>query len=465
MRKASRFPRALRVGYVASILLGLVLLALGPLLSPRTVSATTLRQGTGPGTVDIATFKLPITPVTAQYYTRLIDTAENDGASALVVQLDTPGGLVDSMQTIVQRTLAARVPVIVYVSPQGAMCASAGVFVLYSAHIAAMAPNTTVGSSEVILNAGGDDSSSTPETGDAAAERRKVTNMLVSQIRSLADHRARNADFAEKAVRESANLGAKDALDQHVIDIMALDVNDLLDKADGRLVNVDNEQVTLQTKGATLRSLGSSFGEDLLFLITNPSVAFVLISLGTLGITWEFINPGSVFPGVLGAIFLLTGFLALGTLPVNWAGAVFLVLAFVLFIADVFLPTHGVLTAGGIASLVLGGLLLINTGAAPGVPGVSPAVVAGTATALGLFFFFAVYKVVQARRRRPSTGRESLVGTVAMTRTDLAPEGTVFVAGELWRAVSENGSIPSGQPVRVVAAQGLLLRVVPTQEQ
>lgn len=458
MRKASPVSKVLRVGYVASLLLGIVLLALGTALMATPVQAAPAQQGSTARHVDVAVFKLPITPISAQYYSRLIQTAENDGAAALIVQIDTPGGLVDSMQGMVQRTLSAHVPVIAYVSPQGALSASAGVFLVYASHIAVMAPNTTIGSSEVIMSGGGD-TVGTPETGDAAAERRKVTNLLVSQIRNLAEHRGRNGDFAEKAVRESANLQSKDALSQGVVDVIALDLNDLLDKVDGRLVELNGVQSAVHTKGAALHSITSNFGEELLFLITNPSVAFVLISLGTLGITWEFINPGSVFPGVVGAIFLLVGFLALGTLPVNWSGAVFLVLAFVLFIADVFLPTHGILTAGGIISLVLGGLLLVNTSAAPGIPGVSPAVVAGTAVGLGAFFFFAVYKVLQARRRLPATGRESLVGKIAQTRTDLAPDGTVFISGELWRASSEDGPIPSGQPVRVVAAEGLRLRV------
>jgi membrane-bound serine protease (ClpP class) len=190
-------------------------------------------------------------------------------------------------------------------------------------------------------------------------------------------------------------------------------------------------------------------------------VAFLLISLGTLGITWEFINPGSVFPGVVGAICLLIGLLGLGTLPVNWGGAVFLVLAFALFIADVFTPSHGILTAGGVVSLVIGGLLLINTGAAPGIPGVSPAVVLGVATGLGAFFFFSVYKIYRSRKARPSTGRESLAGRLAYARTDIAPSGMVFVEGELWQAYTQDGSIPSGSPVRVVATEGLTLRVRP----
>ena len=467
MGRASRFFSVLRAVYLGSIALGVVLLALGAALAPgiaraaeSSVSAASPAAQNSPGFVYVARFKLPITPISAEYLNRLIEAAEDDGAAALVVEIDTPGGLVDSMQQMVQRILSSRVPVIAYVSPQGAMATSAGVFVVYASHLAVMAPNTTIGSSEVILNAGGD-AQSTATTGDDEAMRRKVTNLLVSQIRSLAEQRGRNADFAEKAVTESANLNAQGAVEQKVVDFGANDVADLLNKADGHTVRLASGEVTLHTAGAAQRTLEPTLGEDLMFLITNPSVAFLLISLGTLGITWEFINPGSVFPGVVGAICLLTGLLGLGTLPVNWAGAVFLVLAFALFIADVFMPSHGILTAGGVASLVIGGLLLINTGAAPGIPGVSPAVVLGTATGFGAFFFFSVYKIYKSRKARPSTGRESLAGRLAYARTDIAPEGMVFVEGELWNAYTEDGSIASGRPVRVVATEGLKLRVRP----
>ena len=360
----------------------------------------------------MARFKLPITPVSAQYYDRAIATAEDDGAAALVVELDTPGGLVNSMQTMVQRTLASRVPVIVYVSPQGAMAASAGVFIVYASHIAAMAPNTTIGSAEVILNAGDESTGATPESGDNAAARRKVTNLLIAQITNLAEQRGRNVEFGVKAVTESANIGAQAALEQGVIDIVATSIDDLLTQADGLTVHIGsaNEETVVHTAGAEVRTIEPSLSEDLLFLITNPSIAFILISIGTLGITWEFINPGSVFPGVVGAICLLIGFLGLGTLPINWAGAVFLALSFVLFIADVFMSAHGILTAGGIASLIIGGLLLINTAEAPGLPPVSPAVVLGVAAGMGAFFFFAVYKVLQARRFRPATGKRAWSG-------------------------------------------------------
>lgn len=464
MGKASLLFRALRWTYLGSLTLGMLLLTLGALLQTFTasVSASPLRQSNdnGNGFVYVAKFDMPITPISEQYYNRVINAANNDGANALVIELDTPGGLVSSMQDMVKIMLASNVPVIVYVSPQGAMAASAGIFLVYASHVAAMAPNTTIGSAQVILNAGDTSGGSTPETGDAAAERAKVTNLLVSQIRNLAVQRGRNPDFAEQAVRQSANVTAQAAVDQHVVDFTAQNLPDLLAKADGRTVSMsDGHPVAVHTKDAAVKTLEPTFGENLLMLITNPDVAFVLISLGTLGITWELINPGAVFPGVIGAIFLLTGFLALGTLPVNWGGAVFIVLAFVMFIADVFLPTHGILTAGGIASLVIGGLLLINTAEAPGLPGVSPWVVAGTAAGLGAFFFFAVFKVVQARRKRPSTGRESIVGSIGETRTELAPEGMVYVSGELWQAWSNSGPIPAGRSVKIVDAEGLKLMV------
>ena len=465
MGKASPFIRVLRAGYLSSLFLGMAMLVLGGLLQPYTIEAATLKQGDGARVVYVAPFKLPITPVSAQYFSRLIKTAEYAGADALVVQIDTPGGLVDSMQEIMKQILSSSVPVIIYVSPQGAQSASAGVFLVYAAHFAAMAPNTTIGSAEVIFEGSGGDggSSGTPETGNAAAMRRKVTNELVSKIRNLAVTRGRNPDFAERAVRESANLGAQEALKENVVNVIANNVDDLLNQADGKGVVLESGQATLRTKGATVKSLSISFGEEILLLITNPSIAFVLISLGTLGITWEFINPGAVFPGVVGAIMLLIGFLGLGTLPISAAGVVFLVLAFVLFIADIFTPSHGILTAGGITSLVLGGLLLINTEGIPGVPSVSPVVVAGTASALGGFFFYAVYKVFQARRFRPTTGRENLVGSVAEARTDLSPNGMVFVEGELWNAVSPDGPVLSGRKVRVLRAEGLTLTVAPDE--
>src|SRR5947207_3931337 len=228
MGNASFFIGALRSAYLCRLTFGAVLLALGGLLQPfaNSVSASPLSQ-TG-GFVYVAKFDLPITPITAQYYDRVIKAAEDDGANALVIELDTPGGLVDAMQDMVKRMLASRVPIIVYVSPQFAMAASAGIFLVYASHVAALAPNTTIGSAQVILNAGDSSTSSTPETGDAAAERAKVTNLLVAQIRSLADERGRNADFAERAVRQSDNVNAQAAADQHIVDFIAQDVSDLL---------------------------------------------------------------------------------------------------------------------------------------------------------------------------------------------------------------------------------------------
>ena len=258
MGKASFLFRALRWGYLGSLTLGVLLLTLGGLLQPFTFirkrfpSPQTRHNGNG--FVYVAKFDMPITPISEQYYDRVIKAAQDDGANALVIELDTPGGLVSSMQDMVKTMLASSVPVIVYVSPQGAMAASAGIFLVYASHVAAMAPNTTIGSAQVILNAGDTSGGSTPETGDAAAERAKVTNLLVSQIRNLADQRGRNADFAEQAVRQSENVSSQAAVDQHIVDFMAQDVPDLLAKADGRMVSMsDGHQMAVHTKGAAVR--------------------------------------------------------------------------------------------------------------------------------------------------------------------------------------------------------------------
>src|SRR5436190_10388141 len=327
--------RIMRASYLTCLLLGTLLLGLSALLQPL-ASAATPQQKEG-ADVDVAGFQLPVTPISAHYGDRVIQTAEDDGATAVVIELDSPGGLVNAMLGMVQRTLASKVPVVVYVSPQAGMAASAAMFLVYSGNVAAMAPNTTIGSSEVLIGGGDSTSSSTPETGDAAAERRKATNLLVSQIRSLADEHGRNADFGEKAVRESANLHAADALKQHVVDVVAVDLNDLLKQIDGRKDKVGGEEVTLKTKDVPTNNVPLTFIEQVLLTITDPSVAFLLISLGTRGITWEFINPGAVFPGVIGALCLLVGLMALGTLPINAAGIAFIILAFVLFAADVFM--------------------------------------------------------------------------------------------------------------------------------
>jgi membrane-bound serine protease (ClpP class) len=330
-----------------------------------------------------------------------------------------------------------------------------------------MAPGTTIGSAHPVLEGGTapaptPDPQQTPTSGTSEQELlQKITNFSVAHLRNIAEIRGRNADWAERSIRESIAATAPEAVDQHIVDYMASTLTEALDKADGRVVSLGDQKVTLHTQGATLIDTPMNNIEDFLLLLTNSSLAYTLITLGGLALTAEVFNPGLVFPGVAGVIMLLLGLVSLGMLPVNLTGVVLIGFSFVLFIADLFMTTHGILTAGGVASLALGGLLLIDTSQAPGVPAVSPwAIIALTGT-IGAAFFFGIYKAFQARRRQPTTGVEGMMGRTAEVRESLAPRGMVFFEGALWRAVSTNGPVPIGQEVTVTGIDGLTLYVHP----
>jgi membrane-bound serine protease (ClpP class) len=449
--------RVLRLGSVLLWLAGALMRAVAPAGSPSS------RQGAP--VVKVLDFNAEVNPITAGYVRRGIADAERIGAAALVLEINTPGGLMSSMDEITQMIINSPVPVIAYVTPSGARAASAGVFITYASHVAAMAPATNIGSAHPVDAGGG--GGAQPDTTPAESNSdeqlfRKITNDAVARIRNYAELRGRNADWAEQAVRESVNVGATEALQLHVIDLIAPDLPTLLNEVDGREVAmVGGAKLTLHTKGAAPQANPLTWVEQFLLLIATPQIAFLLLSTGSLAITVELFNPGSVFPGVIGVILILLAFLSLGTLPVNGVGLAFIAFAFVCFIADVFVSAHGILTAGGILSLMLGGLLLIDPTQAPGIEGVPITTAIGTALGIGGVFFFAVYKVIQLRRRRPTTGRESLVGREAQTRQALDPNGLVFFNGELWQATSTDGPIPAGRLVQVVAVDGLLLRVAP----
>jgi membrane-bound serine protease (ClpP class) len=398
--------------------------------------------------VDVLTVRGGVTPVFASYIDRGIQTAEQDGAQLLVIRLDTPGGSVEIMLNVVQRITAARVPVVVYVSPRGAIAASAGTFVTMAAPIAAMAPNTTLGAASPV----GPQGEEIPTT-----EAEKTKNVLAGQLKSLVQHRGPKAvEWAEKAVTEAKALNEQEALDLGVVDFIAEDMDVLLDKLDGRTVTVGANTVTLHTRGARVNSIPMTLTEEILHTITDPTIAFILLTLGLNGLIFELANPGSILPGVVGAICLILAFYALGVLSVNYAGLLFIILAFILFVIDIKAPTHGVLTVGGIVSFVLGALVLFQS---PYYT-VSPAVIIGVALATATFFAFAVGKAVQAQRRRATTGREGLVGQVATARSTLDPEGTVFLQGERWEAVVDGGGrVETGERVQVVALEGFKLRM------
>jgi membrane-bound serine protease (ClpP class) len=385
-----------------------------------------------------------IAPPNAEYFARTLRLARERGAQLLVVELDTPGGLMSSMEDIVKAILASDIPVAVYVSPSGAKAGSAGTFITVAAHIAAMAPGTSIGAAHPV--------SATGEDVPGAMEK-KVTNYAASYIRSLAEQRGRNADWAELAVRESAAISEKQALEKRVIDLVAPNLNALLEKIDGRTVKLPQRTVVLKTREAPVQRSEMVLRERLLHVLVNPNVLAILGVLALYGLIAEIQNPGAIFPGVIGAISLLLMLYGFSVLPVSWAGIALLVLAVILFIADAFAPSHGVLTLGGAISMLLGLLMLFETP--------DPAlrvswVVALTLTALtSLFFLFIVAAGIRAQQARRVTGMEAMKGAVAVARTDIAPRGKIFYDGAYWNAVTEGESIKAGERVVIERMEGL----------
>jgi membrane-bound serine protease (ClpP class) len=399
------------------------------------------------GAVKLAKFKGPVTPILQAYIDRAITDAENTGAAALVIELDTPGGSVDITKQITQRMTASRVPVIVYVAPTGAHAGSAGTFITLAGHLAAMAPGSSIGAASPVGNEGVD----LPDT-----LKKKATNILVADIKNLAARRGEKAvAWAEKAVAEAEAATSDEALALGVIDVIAQDVPDLIRQLNGRSVTVAGEEITLALKDAPVEEVPLGPIQDFLNTITNPALAAILLTIGLNAILFELSSPGGYAAGVIGLICLLLAFYALGMLNANWAGLGFIVIAFVLFVLDIKAPTHGVLTFGGIAAFVFGSFLLFNT---PDLEVPWPTIIS-LALTTAAFFAFAVAKAVAAQRRRPATGMESLIGKAAEVRQALTPDGMVFVNGELWSATSESGPISAGETVAVAGQDGFRLRV------
>jgi membrane-bound serine protease (ClpP class) len=433
---------------------GLLALLLLNLVAATFVFSTAAAQSDRPEVV-VGEIKGIINPVMAGYVDRVITDAEKTNARAVVFYMDTPGGLSEAMRDINLRILASRVPVVVYVGPDGARAGSAGVYISYAAQLVAMAPATNIGSATpVAMDTNGGEAQMSPEM------KNKVTNDAVAGIRSLAEQRGRDPDFAERAVREGANLQASEALKANVVNYIAPDLPNLLQQMDGARVHVLNADVVLQTAGAVTRRADMSALESFLLTITNPTIAYILLSMGSLGLLLELYNPGSIFPGVIGGICLLLAFYALGTLPLNFAGLALIGFGLLLFALEPFLTAHGILAAGGAISFAFGSALLINASDAPFLQVSITAIVAVTALLLG-FFLFLVAAVLRVRRRRVVTGREGLLDAVGTVRRELEPgkTGIVLVQGELWQAVAPDGRLGVGEKVVVQALDGLLLTV------
>ena len=432
-----------RLAAVVCMLAGMVLFA---------VSGTTA-QDTAPQ-IRLLSIDGTITPPMAQYIERGIRAAERDEVAAIVLEIDTPGGLSSAMDDIDRSILESEVPVIAWVAPRGARAASAGVFITYASHIASMAPGTSIGSASPVSS----DGSEMTDTMEA-----KVTNDAVSNIRNLAEFRGRNADWAEQAVREAVNITADQALDLGVIDLIAADIDTLLQEVDGRQVTMTSgDLLTLNTAGGEVQETAMNLIERFLQLISEPTIAYLLMSFGALGIFLELSNPGGFIPGIVGAICLILGLFALGTLPVNWTGLALIGLAFILFFIDIFVTSYGILLLVGMASFIVGSYLLVDS-SVPGYDGVSPVViwtVAGLIAACALFIGGAVWR---AMRNKPVTGEFSMIGDQAEVRKPLDPDGMVFMHGEHWTATRESDgpAIPIGAVVRVTAVKGLRLFVEP----
>ena len=437
MRNAVRYPIRL---------LGAALLALG--LSSMILSAC--GSDNPPGAIHVSKMAQEIGPVSASFVDRALNRAEEQDAAAWVLMMDTPGGLITSTDDIVQRILAAEIPVIVFVSPAGARAASAGTFITLAGHIAAMAPNTQIGAAHPVSGSGDDIGGDLNE---------KITNDAAADIRGIARHRGRNAEWAERAVRESVSITGEEAVELNVVDLTAYDINHLIDQLEGRTIQLspDGDELTLQLVGRTIVETNYNFAESILDVIADPNIAYILTSIGSLLLVVEAFSPGLVGPGVFGVIMLIFGFYALGPLDTNPAGIALLALAIVLLLAEVIVAGFGFLGIGGIVSLILGGLLLIGDPSfdAEKVSLWALIVVGGGVGAV----VFGLGALIAMDKRRPKwtfQGSQGIVGKEGVAHNALSPGGTVVVDAELWSARSAEGTeIGEGAAVMVVGMEGL----------
>jgi membrane-bound serine protease (ClpP class) len=388
-----------------------------------------------------------INPATAKFIIESIDQAVKEGGQCLIIELDTPGGLMDSMRNIVKKILTSPIPIIVYVGPSGARAASAGVFITMSANIAAMAPSTHIGAAHPVSLGEGKESKTMSE---------KIVNDTVSYIKTIAKTRGKNVEWAENAVRKSVSITEDEALKLNVIDLISPNLQDLLAKIDGRVVKFDGVTRTLSTKGVQPRSIKMSWRYRLLDTISNPTIAYILLMLGIYGVFFELSNPGAILPGVVGGIFLILAFYALQMLPVNFAGLALILFAIILFIAEIKVVSHGLLAVGGVISLFLGSMMLFENPTE--YMRVSLSVIIPAVLVSAGFFIFAVTKAIRARLTKPTTGMEGLIEEIGTASTPIAPEGKISIHGEFWNATSDQ-KIEAGEKVRVIGVMNLKLKV------
>jgi membrane-bound serine protease (ClpP class) len=443
----------------------------------------------------------PISPVSADYIEKQVEKAESEGLDLVVLQLDTPGGLVSSTRDIVKTILGADIPIAVHVAPPGARAASAGVFITMAAHVAAMAPGTNIGAAHPVNVGGGNPlspgkeekgegeresggegekiegeektegesggegegkkSPTPPAAGDDDVMAQKVLNDTVAFIKSIAEKQGRNVEWAERAVRESVSVTETEALELNVIDIIAEDLDELLAAMDGMTVKVSGEEVVLAVKGGTIIDRPMGWRHRVLMVLSDPNVAYILMMLGIYGIFFELANPGVILPGVLGGIFLILAFFSFQVIPINYAGFLLILVAVILFILEVKVVSYGMLSVGGVASLFLGSIMLFDT--AEPYYKLSLTLVLAVTAFTALFFIVGLGLAIRVQRRKPTTGVEGLVGDTGVVTAALSPEGTVKVHGEIWKAVAD-GNIEPGSKVKVKAVEGMLLTVEKIQD-
>ncbi|HEY7168289.1 MAG TPA: nodulation protein NfeD [Candidatus Binatia bacterium] len=406
-------------------------------------------KDSGAAHVDWINVDATINPAVDDFIRQSIARAKANGARALIIQLDTPGGLLSSTRTIVKEILGAPVPVMVYVAPSGAGAGSAGVFITMAAHIAAMAPGTNIGAAHPVASGG-------QEVKGVMGE--KIENFTASFSETIARQRGRNTEWAIQAVRKSVSITDQEALKKNVIDIVARDLDDLLNQADGRTVDLDGHKAVLNVKGARIDRYEMSLKHKIINVVADPNISYLLLMAGILGLYMEFSHPGVIFPGIAGAICLLLAFASFQLLPINYTGLLLMGLGVALLVAEAFFPSFGVLGVGGIISLALGSLLLFDTQNADF--GVDRSIVFTAVGTVGSFVLVISYLVFHSQKAKPTLGYEGLLGQVGEVRGTLCPAGKVFVHGEYWNARSDR-EIPVGEKVKVVGFDGMCLKVSP----
>jgi membrane-bound serine protease (ClpP class) len=404
--------------------------------------------------VHVITIDASINPATADFIHEAIARAHEAHAECLVIRLNTPGGLLKSTRVIVADILSAPLPVVVYVAPSGSQSASAGTFITLAAHVAAMAPGTNIGAAHPVGMQGGEKDSIMNE---------KATNDAAAFIRSISEKRKRNVQWAEEAVRKSFSITESEALKSNVIDVVAPTVGSLLDSIDGKEVDLDGTTQTLHTAKVEIQEFAMDWKHKILDLLSDPNIAYIFFLLGIYGLMFELYNPGAVLPGVVGVISIIIALYSLHTMPINYAGLALIIFGIILFILEIKITSYGMLTVGGIISLALGSIMLIDSESSLEFAQISLSVIIPSVLLTAAFFAFAIGMGIKAQRLKPTTGSEGIVGESGETLTSLNPDGQVRVHGEIWNATSEEGEISAGTKIVVTAVNNLKLKVKRTQ--